>query len=297
MLSLLAPAVAWAAEVLGGRWEFGDRHALVTELLGRGLDSTPRNEGRERRVGGDVLTLRWAFESDKWFARAHYDRVGDAVRTGTEFARQVGSDRSTVVVGRQWNGHGRYGWTHKSLTSTWETRRTSDGQLVADRHIAGFDVEGPGQSQLEVEYHSGKAFQAGRLLDLDRVVLAGRVKPRDDVELGVEAHFVELDARDGQPLIDAELVDATLTWRFAAYGSVKLAVQQQGIERRRDAYAVDVDARSKNVGRRLSYSWQVNPGTEIQLGYADAFADPNAVDVLVDTNRSWFMKVGYAPGL
>ena len=331
-LSLTAPAAASEVDVFDGRWSFGEQSSVVTEL--QNAESPKLADDRERRFGGDSLSVHWALEAGKWFARAHYNRIDDTIRAGADFDRQIGNDRTEVVVGRHWNGHGRHWWTRKSLISTWETRRTSDGQLLADRHVAQFGIDGPKQSHLQVQYHSGKELQAGRLFDFDRVVLSGRVKPSDSVEMGVETHVgdrmdfvnarpaeqhrvqpfvrwnfgknvafhvngahVDLDTRDGQQIIDAKLVDASLIWQFDNVGSVNLALQQQDIERNQGAFAVAVAPRTREVGHRLSYTWKVSPRAEIQLGYADAFADVNAVEVLVDTNRNWFMNVGYALGM
>ena len=45
------------------------------------------------------------------------------------------------------------------------------------------------------------------------------------------------------------------------------------------------------------YSWQVNPQTEISVGFSDAYADNVELSALAEPNRNWFMRLGYALAL
>lgn len=341
-LSATAPAYAsglWGSDdldVFDGKWTLGDGHSLVTELQGKGDESTASRSHfqQEQRFGGDALSVRYAFAAGKWYAKANYGRTDDAIRAGPDFARQVGEDRTEVVVGRHWNGSGRHWWKKRTVRTTYEQRETNDGKRLADRYSAEFGFVGDKLTSLQLKYFSGREFQAGQLFDFDRFVVSGRVKPHADMEVGLDTDIgerldyantrlaeqqrvdpflswklskklrlylsgthVDLDTREGQWILDANMLDAQLTWQFHDRGSFSVMVQQQDILRNQDAYLQTVESHTHEVGHELMYSWQVNPQTEISVGFSDAYADNVEFSALAEPNRNWFMRLGYALAL
>jgi hypothetical protein len=71
-------------------------------------------------------------------------------------------------------------------------------------------------------------------------------------------------------------------------------VQIQDIARDPTLYVDEVDARTENIGRQLLYSYKLNPQTVFFLGYSDALLDDDSLSHPTHTDRTWFMKVGYA---
>ena len=56
----------------------------------------------------------------------------------------------------------------------------------------------------------------------------------------------------------------------------------------------EVDSNSRRVGRQLLYSYKINPQTVFFLGYSDNHIDDDDLDGLQETDRTLFMKIGYA---
>lgn len=105
-LLFLAPASltshAATPDLFDGRWQLGDLHSVATDL-----QPNAANAGQEERLfGGDALLVSYAFQSRKWYANARYNRTDHAVRTGFDFSRKVGNNRSSFELGRSWIGHG-----------------------------------------------------------------------------------------------------------------------------------------------------------------------------------------------
>jgi hypothetical protein len=48
------------------------------------------------------------------------------------------------------------------------------------------------------------------------------------------------------------------------------------------------------MGRQLLFSYKINPQTVFFLGYSDNLYEDDALDTLEKTDRTWFMKIGYA---
>jgi hypothetical protein len=112
--------------------------------------------------------------------------------------------------------------------------------------------------------------------------------------LDVSSIFSSLDTKEGEKIFDASVVDARLTWQFSVRSFLRVSLQQFETSRNPDVYEDEVDAESKDVGRQLLYSYKLNPQTVFFLGYADQYIDEDHLDGLTASDRSIFMKVGYA---
>jgi hypothetical protein len=73
-----------------------------------------------------------------------------------------------------------------------------------------------------------------------------------------------------------------------------LTAQVTDIEKNQAQYIEVVDSREKDVGRQLLYSYKINPHTVFFLGYSDQYVDDDNLDSLTVSDRTWFMKIGYA---
>ena len=71
-------------------------------------------------------------------------------------------------------------------------------------------------------------------------------------------------------------------------------MQHQEIERNQAMYIDEVDAKTRDVGRQLLYSYKLNPQTVFFLGYSDSHLNDDDLDTLTTTDRTYFMKIGYA---
>jgi hypothetical protein len=103
-----------------------------------------------------------------------------------------------------------------------------------------------------------------------------------------------LKTLDNQKIFTASVADLRMTWQFSVRSYLRLTLQHEDIERNPDVYIDEVDAREKQVGRELLYSYQLNPRTVFYLGYSDQFVDDDSLDELTEANETWFMKIGYA---
>lgn len=320
-----------------GRWQLGDAHQLVADLQGTAdrqslADLTSAGQ-KERKFGGDALSVQWAFKSGKWYAQARFNRTEDTVRAGSDFNTEIGNRHTQVMVGRSWNGSKNGLWSSKTLLTSYEVRRTNQGQTLADLCSAKFGVAGPKQSRIELTIDTGREFQASRLINLDRMTFSGRIRPLENVEMGIESRsgdsidvthtrladqerlqpfllwhirknlslhlnntVVNLETKAGDEILDASLMDARLNWQLGDGESIQLTLQQQEIERNPEAYTVSVNVHTKDVGSKLLYSWKLNSKTEFHFGYSDSFVENNQVDLPATAEQNWFMSIGYKLG-
>ena len=110
----------------------------------------------------------------------------------------------------------------------------------------------------------------------------------------LDATFVTLDSKEGGNIFDAEVYDLRLTWQFNSRSFLRFTSQLFDIERNQALHDDIVDERSRDVGRQLLYSYKLNPQTVFFLGYSDQYIDDDQLNGLTETDRSLFMKIGYA---
>ena len=109
-----------------------------------------------------------------------------------------------------------------------------------------------------------------------------------------EGNYSELDTPDGDEIFTAKIADVRLTWQFSLRSFLRITTQFTDIERNQAQYVEIVDSRERDVGRQLLYSYKLNPQTVFFLGYSDEYIDDDSLDGLTASDRTWFMKVGYA---
>jgi hypothetical protein len=112
--------------------------------------------------------------------------------------------------------------------------------------------------------------------------------------LRLQGAIASLDTKQGEKIFDANVFDTRLTWQFSVRSFVRLTIQSSDVSRNPDVYIEPVDARTRNIGRQLLYSYKINPQTVFFLGYSDQYVDEDDLDGLTASGRSWFMKIGYA---
>ena len=112
--------------------------------------------------------------------------------------------------------------------------------------------------------------------------------------MDISSIFASLDTKEGEKIFDASVVDARVTWQFNLRSFLRMTVQHAETSRNPDVYIDEVDANSKDVGRQLLYSYKINPQTVFFLGYSDQYVDDDSLGSLTASDRSLFMKIGYA---
>ena len=148
----------------------------------------------------------------------------------------------------------------------------------------------------------GALLQSGTQVDFDNARLGDEVRLEPFIHWNVSRRlllrysgvFVALDTRDGQEIFDARVHDLRLTWQFSVRSFLRLTAQLQDVERNPDVYVDPVDRRTRDVGHQLLYSFKLNPQTVFFLGYSEALLDDDSLDGMTATDRTWFMKIGYA---
>lgn len=280
---------------------------------------------------GHAAYAGYDYDSRNWFAYLRHAERSNGFRADSGFVPRVDLSQQVVGLGRIWHGDEDNWYSRLRLSGDWDIAHDDNGRLLEKEIEAYFSISGPMQSEIEfggltrdilsddVLFEESKLsfftqFQprgglllgvwsrVGDQVDFDNTRLGDEVRIDPFVRWNIGRHlllrydgvFVKLDRKDGAMIFDATVHDVRLTWQFSIRSFLRLTTQLQDIERNPASYSDVVDSHSRDVGRQLLYSYKINPQTVFFLGYSDALIDDDNLSGLTTTDRTWFMKVGYA---
>lgn len=280
---------------------------------------------------GNAAQAEYNYDSRDWFGFARYELRDADFRADSGFVTRVDYNMQTIGGGRRWHGDESNWWTRMQVNADYDISHDMDGRVL-EREIEGyFSVNGPKQWYVniggltrdvlfddvmfkenkisiytQIQPRGGLFFgvwaRVGDQVDFENTRLGDQVRVQPRIEWNVNEHllariqssFVKLDSKEGPNIFDAQVHDLRLTWQFSNRSFIRMTMQHQEVERNQALYIDDVDASSQKIGRQLLYSYKVNPQTVFFLGYSDSHLDDDDLDTLTSTDRTFFLKLGYA---
>lgn len=295
------------------------------------LETAVEFEQPLERFSGEAARVRYEYETRGWYGNAEYENLSSDFRADSGFISQVGTEEVEGTVGYVWHGTQDSWWTRVRASMNVEHAIGEDGRTLEHENAYRFGFGGLLQSWFQFNYFDSREFWEGVTYDLrrgrfytemqptgglslamsldygdridysnDRLGKRFRFEPRIDWNIGrqlflrLKGVYAELETQDDQEIFNALVADARLTWQFNLRSFLRLTTQLTDVERNEDIYLEDVDSRSRDVGRELLYSYKLNPQTVFFLGYSDQYVDDDDIDGLAASDRTWFMKIGYA---
>ena len=280
---------------------------------------------------GVAATAGYDYDSRDWFAYARHNQRSAGFRADAGFLPRVDIDQQIIGLGRKWHPEDGDWWTRMQINGDWDITHDENGRVLEREIEAYFFIGGPMQSVIEIGGLKRDLLSNDVLFEETKVSLYAEFQPKGGLVLGVwtrigdqvdfdntrlgdglriepfvnwnvnknllmkfNGTFVRLDSKDGPNIFDAAVYDLRLTWQFSIRSFLRLTTQFQDVERNPDQYIDPVDASSQDIGRQLLYSYKLNPQTVFFLGYSDQHVDDDSLSGLTATDRTWFMKIGYA---
>ena len=280
---------------------------------------------------GEALYASYDYDSRNWFAHVEHQERDDGFRADSGFVPQVDVDWQLLRAGRIWHGTEENWWNRMNLIGVTYVTHDGGGRMIDRATEVSYGVGGPMQSWTEVGYQRGEFLwddilfepdkahfftqfrpkgglrlslfaSAGSQIDFANSRLGDQVSIEPEVDWNINRHLllkmegtlVNFDSKEGAQIFDASVYNLRLTWQFNRRSFLRLTTQYQDVERNVDEYIDDVDAKTRSMGRQLLFSYKVNPQTVFFLGYSDNLFEDDSLDSLEQTDRTWFMKIGYA---
>lgn len=280
---------------------------------------------------GNAAQLEYEYDSRNWFAYANHEMRDAGFRADSGFVTRVDYNEQKVGLGRIWHGEEKNWWTRLRVNGEYNISHDQNGRLLEREIESYFGINGPRQWFMEFGGLSRDVLFDDIMFKENKISLYTEIKPRGGVYFGIwarvgdqidfsnsrlgsevrlqpsatwnvnqhlmlrlQSSLVKLDSKEGPNIFNASVHDLRATWQFSVRSFVRLSLQTQDVERNQEMYIDEVDVRSQSVGKQLLYSYKLNPQTVFFLGYSDQHIDNDDLDTLTATDRTIFLKIGYA---
>lgn len=280
---------------------------------------------------GDAAYASYDYDARSWFANVQHYHLSAGFRADAGFEPQVDVAKQEIGGGHIWHGGADDWWTRMRLNANWDITHDDSGEILEREFEAYFGLAAALQSWYEVGILTRDVLWDGILHKERKLNLYAELQPRSGLALGIfmrygsqvdfansrlgdelriepwlewnlnrhlllklQATMLSLDSKQGEQIFDAGVYDVRLTWQFNRRTFLRVTTQYQDIERNTALYVDSVNARTRNLGRQLLFSYKINPQTVFFLGYSDHLFEDDALDTLQKTDRTLFMKIGYA---
>ncbi|MEM9333867.1 MAG: carbohydrate binding family 9 domain-containing protein [Pseudomonadota bacterium] len=291
-------------------------------------------EDNEQPLGsfsGAAGVAGYNYRSRAWSAFLRHREFGDDFRADSGFITRANSATQIAGGSRRWIGDETDWYNQLEVSGDWDITRDEDGRIIEREVEMEFGINAGLQSYIEFEaFTRDRLFndvlfeengygvygeftpvsglelsvnvEWGDQVDFANTRLGKQVSVRPSIEwnvnrhllLDVDSNLVSLETRSGEQVFDAQVHDFRATWQFNRLSFLRLTAQVQDVDRNPASYLDTVDQRSRDVGTQLLYSFKLNPQTVFFLGYSDNRVETDELGSLTSTDRTWFMKIGYA---
>lgn len=293
-------------------------------------DFAQRTEG----FGGDALSLTVNYSTRSWRLQANYRQLSPGFRADAGFINQVDARNIGVWGGRTlWGRRGGWFSRMEINGGAWHSE-AFDGRLNQEGIWANVFYEGPLQTFFWFNPNKRRENVDGRMLDQLQLWTGMGIRPSGNIGMRLEgsvgdfadyansqggfqisagpaidlrlgthvdlrlSHNVQRMSRDGQEVFTANLSQLRLVYNFNPRTFIRAIVQYRDVTRNPVTNAGSFAPEQRSVFGQFLFSYKVNPQTVFFLGYSDNLQAETAQDLtrtdFTRTNRSLFMKIGYA---
>lgn len=138
-------------------------------------------------------------------------------------------------------------------------------------------------------------YSANRLGDGNTFGLSMEVKPSKHIKVDFDYTIENLDVNN-QKLYSAKVIQSTFVYNFGTRMFLRAILQDVKVDRNKDNYLSEVEAKNEDFIGQLLFSYKINPRTLCYLGYSSG-SYGNEKYNLQAFNKTIFFKISYAFGL
>jgi hypothetical protein len=279
--------------------------------------------------GGNMLIADYFHTGRYWAWQATYTDGDRGFRADSGFIPRVDIRQGDFFVARRfWGGQNTW-YSTFDLQATASRVVDHDGRLTDQSVSIGAAYTGPLQSQVTAFVEHDQTYVTGVTHDLtvarftvslkpsgalnlqltgraggavdftnNRPATTVRLAPSVEWKIGAPvnvqfSHDFERLTETGGWLYDANLSQLAVRYQFNVRTFVRAILQYTDVSRRPDLFVQPVPASDRHLFSQYLFSYKLNPQTVLFLGYSDNYLGSTGLS-LTQTNRTFFLKVGYA---
>lgn len=276
-----------------------------------------------------AFLLEYEHDARNWNYGVGYRDVGTDFRADMGFMPRVDFSQINARLEHTWWGEEGDWYNWWELGGRVVESKDQRGELLEREAEAWLVLSGPLQSFLRLNPEFGERGFEGLIFDENILGLFFNIQPSGSVNLGLRSRvgqtvdfanaqpadqifaspfldlnlgrhlqlslnhaYQELDVEGGR-LFVANLSEVRGIYQFNVRTFFRAIVQYLDVDRNPLLYEDEVDAQTRDLFGQLLFSYKVNPRTVFFLGYSEG-QEGNEELGLTTTNRSLFLKIGYA---
>ncbi len=286
--------------------------------------------GQDREpFGGNAFQLQFTHFGRSWIYGAYYHDITPGFRADYGFmprvdVRRIGGALNSVF----WGDRGD--WFNRISLGLSANRVTDHEWNLTDQSISlSASYTGPLQTALSTSFAFLKEFYNGVTYDINRFDTFIEMKPigglyynfytriGDSIDYansrlahsvlinpGIEFaigthlnvnlnHIFERLSLKGEKIYVANLFQTRLIYNFNVKTFMRAIVQYTDIDRNAALYNFEISPTTKGIFTQFLFSYKINPLTVLFIGYSDNYLGMPGIDI-TQTNRTFFLKIGYA---
>ena len=316
-----------------GDLKFTPKDRLTFQVLGSQTDYPTEvlNEFDQpgNAFGGSALDVSYMHSTKSYGMETSYRQITPGFRADLGFMSQVGFRKIEASSWRNWN-RDKGGWyTSISLGGGFEHMEDSAGRMLGQSFGSSLNYNGPLQSyvyfggNVAQQYYDGVTFDGisfdyyshvrptgslfislggniGDRIDYANTRPGKRFRINPSVEykfgshlvLGTGHTFERLNVSGGR-LYTANVSNVRVVYQFSKRSFLRTNLQYVDYRFNSALYKEEQDSENRRLGGQILYSYKLNARTVFYAGYSgNCYGDQDTG--LVQTNRTFFTKVGYA---
>ncbi|MEL6449438.1 MAG: DUF5916 domain-containing protein [Pseudomonadota bacterium] len=319
---------------IDGRFQFADYHEVSFQYLGSSTEYPDEVvsdfELNDAAPGGTAWRARWSRDTRNWFHFIQHQDYSRGFRADMGFVPQVDFTKTVAGVFRNfWAPEGQW-WNRVSMGGDWDITHDQSGRLLERELEAEVSLQAALRSYIEIGVTRRQQLFDDQLFKETQPRLFAEMNPDGATYLGLFARtgdqvdfansrlgdnllisprinrrfgkgglmrlrhtWQELEF-EGERVFRVNLTDLRVQYQFNPTMFVRLIVLHRDIDRNPAAYLEPVEASTRSVSSQLLFSYKANPQTVFFLGYGDSRLEDDEFTDLTQTDRSFFLKVGYA---
>jgi hypothetical protein len=280
--------------------------------------------------GGGGFFADYNHQSQNWMWFAQVQDLGRNYRADSGFIPRVDVRTAQGAFARVLHAEAGHWYSQLNLQVIGLRTEDHDRRLTDQKAGAEVVYAGPLQSVLDVTVSANKERLAGVLYDLDRVELTGEIRPTGNLRINVAGAFGDsldvdnhrkgsglritpsIEYRLGRSLelrlshdletldvdagrvFTARLTQGRLVYYLGTRVFARLILQYLDLHQDPALYVEPVEPRTRRLFSQFLFSYKLNPQTVFFLGYSDNSRNVPSSAELARTDRTFFVKLGYA---
>lgn len=290
---------------------------------------TPNYKQPQNSFWGSALDLYYIHDTRTFDWFLDYSDISANFRADLGFMPQAGVRNLQLGASHTWNRKAGHWFNVLTIGPTYQVEKDHDNNPLYNGIAFNLNYKGPVQSVVNFKTNLGKRTYQGiefneNYVTINCTIVPSRIfnffvygligdgidysnmRPGNQLQFQafldykIGSHFqlrldhkFELFKEQGERLYTANASYLRFLYHFNRRAFLRAILKYVDYKYNSDLYTTPIDPRNKHLFCQFLFAYEINPQTMLYLGYADDYYGYQNIP-LTQTNRTFFLKIGYA---